>query len=763
MTIAFASQHTTTLPALLRQLGVSVLVSTYQAGQVIILRDQGATLNTHFYGMDRPMGMAADREKLAVGAGYQVWELRNMPAVAAKLDPPGQHDACYLPREIHVTGDIDIHEMAYGRDGQIWLINTRMSCLCALDRAHSVVPRWRPPFIGGYDLTDRCHLNGLALRDGEPAFATALGESDVPAGWRADKARGGILMDIASGQIVARGLSMPHSPRWYRDRLWVLESGAGRLGTLNPKTGRPDVVAELPGFTRGLDFVGDYAFVGLSQVRETAVFGGLPLTERVAERHCGVWVVDIVRRQIVAYVIFTGEVREIFAVQTLPSRFPTLLELDNPLLRTSYMLPDEAFQQVAPADPTQLGFEKAVAHHQRGALDAAIAGYRELLAAHPNHLPARQQLGVALADAERWTEAGAELQRVIEQQPRHAEAHNSLGLCRQASGDLDGALDHFERAIAADRQYAAAHFNRGLLLLKRGDYRRGWEEFDWRWQLPGFTPFRCPQPRWRGEDIGDKTLLVHTEQGAGDALQFARFLPLAAQRCRKLLLVCPEPLRALLGTVAGVAEVRLPGALPADSFDVYCPLLGLPRVLDIALDNLPAQTPYLGVPAHVAVPPLPNEGRRNVGLVWAGSATQKRDRQRSCPLPELLPLFDCTGVAFYSLQTPVTTADAALLESRGIIDLEPELTDYARTAAYVQQLDLVISVCTSVAHLAGALNKPVWVLLPHHADWLWLEGRDDSPWYPSARLFRQTVPGGWSAPVARARRVLQEWSTTERR
>lgn len=758
MAIPFASQHTANFPELLCYLGVSVLVSTYQAGQIIILRDQGAVLNTHFYDMDHPMGLTADHEKLAVGVGYQVWEFRNMPAVAAKLDPPQQNDACYLPREIHVTGDIDIHDIAYGRDGQVWLVNTRMSCLCMLDRTHSVVPRWRPPFISGYDLTDRCHLNGLAMRDEEPVFATALGENDAPAGWRTDKARGGILMDVVRNQTVARGLSMPHSPRWYRHRLWLLESGAGRLVTLNQKTGQQDVIVELPGFTRGLDFVGDYAFVGLSQVRETAVFSGLPLTERVAERHCGVWVVDIVRRRVIAYVIFTGDVREIFAVQTLPSRFPTLLDLDNPLLRTSYMLPDAAFQEIAPADPLQLRFEQAVTHHQRSELDTAIASYRELLAAHPDHIPARYHLGMALADAEQWQEACAELQQVIAQEPRHAEAHNVLALCRHRLGDPAGALRHFEQAIAADHQYAAAHFNRGLLLLKRGDYRQGWEEFEWRWQLPEFTPFQCPQPQWHGEDIHDRILLVHTEQGNGDALQFARFLPWAAQCCRKLLLVCSEPLRAVLSTVAGVAEVRLPGVLTVDSFDFYCPLLSLPRVLDITLDNLPAQVPYLSIPAYVAVPSLPNDGRLKVGLVWAGSITQKLDEKFSCSLLELLPFLEVPNIAFHSLQIPSNAADRALLDAHGIINLESELTDYARTAAYVQQLDLVISVCTSIAHLAGALGKPIWILLAHHADWRWLEEREDTPWYPSARLFRQQSPGDWLELIARMKQNLREWS-----
>jgi len=213
MAISCANQHTASFPPLLRQLGGAVLVSTYQAGQLIILRDQGSeSLNTHFCAFDKPMGLAADNEKLVVGTGFQVWELRNLPAVAPKVEPLNRHDACYLPRQVHVTGDIDIHEMAFGEGGTLWLVNTRLSCLCTLDKAYSVVPRWRPPFVSAYDLTDRCHLNGLALKNGQPAFVTALGATDASEGWRANKAKGGVLLEVPSGRVIADALSMPHHP-----------------------------------------------------------------------------------------------------------------------------------------------------------------------------------------------------------------------------------------------------------------------------------------------------------------------------------------------------------------------------------------------------------------------------------------------------------------------------------------------------------------------------------------------------------------------
>src|SRR5262245_193802 len=186
-----ASVHTTNFPDLLRRLNVSLAVSTYQAGKLVLIRPEGDHLNTHFRPFDRPMGLALHGSRLAVGCGAQVWEFFNAPAVCAKLEPPGDHDACFLPRRSHLTGDIDIHEMAFAPDGTLWFVNTRFGCLCTLDAASSFVPRWRPWVLSGLAPEDRCHLNGLCLADGGPRFATALGTADTPGGWRKTKARGG--------------------------------------------------------------------------------------------------------------------------------------------------------------------------------------------------------------------------------------------------------------------------------------------------------------------------------------------------------------------------------------------------------------------------------------------------------------------------------------------------------------------------------------------------------------------------------------------
>jgi uncharacterized protein (TIGR03032 family) len=343
-----ASVHTSNFAPILSQWGISLLISTYQAGKLIVIRPDGDVINTHFRVFPRPMGLAVERSRLAIGTTYQVWQLRNVPAVAEKLEPIGKHDACYLPRHIHVTGDIKIHEIAWAKN-QLWLVNTSFSCLCTLDKDHSFIPRWRPPFISGLSPEDRCHLNGLGMVDAQPKYATALGTTNSQQGWRTCKADGGVLLDIQSNQIIADRLSMPHSPRWYAGKLWLLESGKGSLATIDLQTGKLTTLATFPGFTRGLAFWGDLAFIGLSQVRETAVFSDLPITENLPERICGVWVVQIETGQTLAFLKFEGAVQEIFDVQVIPGiRFPEIVDTDEKLLATSFVLPDAALAEVEP-------------------------------------------------------------------------------------------------------------------------------------------------------------------------------------------------------------------------------------------------------------------------------------------------------------------------------------------------------------------------------------------------------------------------------
>ncbi len=346
---ALRAVHTPNFPELLRSLGASLLVTTFQAGKLVIIREEGDHLNIHVRSFRVPMGLALQGDRLAIGTSVQVWEFVDVPGVTAKLEPPGVHDACFLPRSTHFTGNVQIHEMAWSSGDELWFVNTLFSCLCTLDRSGSFTPRWRPPYVTRLEPTDRCHLNGLGMGDGRPRYVTAMGKTDVPRGWRENKAQGGIVIDVSSGELLAQGLSMPHSPRHHAGQLWMCESGTGTLGIIDPASGDYEVVTETPGFTRGLDFAGNLAFVGLSQVRNSALFSGIPITARLKreERTCGVGVVEITSGKPIALVRFDKVVSEIFAVQVLfGKRYPELIVEDGALLENSFAWPDAALADV---------------------------------------------------------------------------------------------------------------------------------------------------------------------------------------------------------------------------------------------------------------------------------------------------------------------------------------------------------------------------------------------------------------------------------
>ncbi len=339
---AFRSMATNNFSEMLRGLNITLVVSTYQSGCMILIRAEEDGVGTHFRMFRNPMGIAVRKGGMALGTKTEIWDFRNVPSIARTVEPVGKHDAIYLPRRIYVTGDIRVHEIGYAND-ELWLVNTRFSALCTLDDETSFVPRWRPPFITKLAAEDRCHLNGMAIIDGRVRYVSALGSTDVAGGWRANKAAGGILMDVDSSETILRGLSMPHSPRQYDGRFYILESGKGNLSTADLASGRVDTVAELPGFTRGLAFAGPFAFVGLSQVRESNVFGGIPLTERVEERQCGVYAVDLRTGDVAAWLRFEGSVHEIFDVQVLyGTRYPHMVDLNDKLVSSSFAVPDTA-------------------------------------------------------------------------------------------------------------------------------------------------------------------------------------------------------------------------------------------------------------------------------------------------------------------------------------------------------------------------------------------------------------------------------------
>jgi hypothetical protein len=370
--VEFRYQQTESFAPLLRQLGITLLVTTYQANKLLVVRPAQGGLSTLVRTFERPMGLAVDAGRMALGTRNQVWFLRNAPDIAPRVEPAGMHDACYLPRSCHVTGDIGVHELAWAGDvgrfckpsddgeckhagrfskpsyeRELWIVNTRFSCLCTLDPDYSFVPRWRPPFITALAAEDRCHLNGLAMAPGAqgmltPCYVTALGETDAADGWRANKPHGGCLIDIPRGQVVCRELSMPHSPRWHDGRLWLLESGTGRLVLIDRADGRRQIVTELPGFARGLAFAGPYAFVGLSKIRPTSAMDGVPLAERRQELKCGVAVVDLRAGKVIDLLEFQTAVEEIFDVQVLAGlRFPEVVGFQKEAVQHTFIVPAE--------------------------------------------------------------------------------------------------------------------------------------------------------------------------------------------------------------------------------------------------------------------------------------------------------------------------------------------------------------------------------------------------------------------------------------
>jgi uncharacterized protein (TIGR03032 family) len=773
---SLASVHTSNLPDILRQLNCSLLVTTYQAGRVILVRREAATddrpsdtLNTHFRLFDRPMGVCEKNGRLSLGGANTVWEYRNVPGAAPKLEPAGKHDACYVPRSIHFTGNIDIHEMSWSGDDRLWLVNTRFSCLCTLDDDNSFQPRWRPPFVTAYAPEDRCHLNGLAMRDGKPRYITALGETDTMDGWRANKADGGVLLDLDSGEVMRRGLSMPHSPRWYRDKLWVLESGKGTLSVVDPQSNTLRTVASLPGFTRGIDFIGPLAFIGLSKVRETASFSGIPIVRDLTERICGVWVVQIETGEILGFLRFESGVEEIFAVQILRGTgYPEMLMPDDPLINVTYVLPDAVLAEVALPTPQQIedsphawmarGVELFGKHEYAKAVEA----FRECLARHPDFPDARYNLGVALAEVGDLREALEHLLAAREKEPDRSEVQLSVGSLYQRLGDYDNARTAFETSVARQPDNALAHASLGVLLLQLREYRRGFEEYRWRMRTAQESISRSAHPEWDGKPAPQKTLLANGEGNDGRHLiLLARYLPQLATQVGKLILMCPEDYAPVLATVPGVAEIRKPGDAKVSEFDIWSSLERLPGLFGTTADTVPPFDAGIDLEAlrrrgrHGA--PLAEPGAIKVGLVHAnvGPRSGPRNFLRIEPFDDLL---SHANVAFYDLTEP-DAHYTPLHRPNDLRSLDPvaQKTGSLEWALAIAEMDLVIGVDSPAVHLAGALGKTVWVLLGNVSDWWWPARGERSPWYPTARIFRQPPPGDRDGLLQPVRSAFDAW------
>ena len=412
---------------------------------------------------------------------------------------------------------------------------------------------------------------------------------------------------------------------------------------------------------------------------------------------------------------------------------------------------------LAPEHPTALHY-LGVIHYQRNRFDDALPLLDRAVALVPEEPEFHNNLGLTLAAADRTDEAIAQFRQALARKPDLATAWNNLGLTLQAANRLQEATDAFRQALKLAPDFAQAHWNLSLALLMTGDYAEGWREYEWRHRGETFgAADTSTAPRWRGEDLAGRTLLLSTEQGMGDALQFVRFAAPLAKAGARVILRAPEAQAPLLATAPGVtAVVRTTDVLPAHDFQL--PLLSLGGVLHTDETNIRSAVPYLSVSRKHAAEVAPQmavpEGTLRVGLSWAGNPAQANDRRRSCPLAVLAPLFELPDIEWYSLQKGDGEEQIATVPAAARIRQLDARNDFARKAALIAELDLVISVCTSNAHMAGALGKPLWVLLCHAPDWRWRLDRSDSLWYPTAHLFRQPAPGDWASVVAEVRAAL---------
>jgi tetratricopeptide (TPR) repeat protein len=400
-----------------------------------------------------------------------------------------------------------------------------------------------------------------------------------------------------------------------------------------------------------------------------------------------------------------------------------------------------------------------------GAAEQAIAEFDHALSVAPGHPAAHYNRGRALIDLGRYADAVAANDSALKAAPEHTGAWLNRGRALSQLNRLDEAIASYGNVTALHKDHADAHFNEALALLTLGDYRQGFEKYEWRWRRTGMPPQPSRgRPLWLGEyPVARKTVLVHTEQGLGDTIQFARYVPLLIEDGADVLLEVQPELTALMARLPGGPKIIARGETPP-RFDVHCPLGSLPLAFKTEPDTVPAQVPYLSADeAHLAKwsARLGALDRPRIAIAWSGNASHVNDRNRSVPFARLAPLFrplnpppvaeeGRVGARFVSLQRDVRSEDAALLarETR-VTHVGGELENFADTAAVIALADLVIAVDTAVAHLAGAMGRPVWVLIPFAPDWRWTLEGDATPWYPTARLFRQTSLGDWDGVIAR--------------
>jgi tetratricopeptide (TPR) repeat protein len=383
--------------------------------------------------------------------------------------------------------------------------------------------------------------------------------------------------------------------------------------------------------------------------------------------------------------------------------------------------------------------------------DEAVAAYERAAALDPDDASIRVNLAFARDDPAGIAEAEAQCRRLIAARSNLPEAYNALGLILQKQNRLGESLECYRRATALRPDFLPAVINESLVLLLMGRYDEAWPKYEWRRRLPMLRRNQRAQPQWQGEDIAEKTILLHSEQGFGDTIQFLRYLPLVAERARHIVLEIPRPLVRMAASLPVANITIVPNNRPPPSADVHVPMLNLPRIFATRVASIPGRVPYL-MPRRPLVERwarrLAADTRFKVGLAWAGNPEHKGNRSRSLTLGRLAPLLAVGDIGWYGIQVGRPADEIKRLPQGTVTDLSPQLTDFAETAGAILNLDLVIAVDTAVAHLAGALARPVWIMIGFSPDWRWLLDRDDSPWYPSVRLYRQPAPGDWDSVIA---------------
>jgi Tfp pilus assembly protein PilF len=403
-----------------------------------------------------------------------------------------------------------------------------------------------------------------------------------------------------------------------------------------------------------------------------------------------------------------------------------------------------------------------VVSFRQGRIDEAAALMERSIAASPGTALYHRNICEVYRSLGRYNDALAAGHRAVGLSPRDAHCYHNLGVLHYHRLELDEAIHCAESALALDPDFAGAHFGIAEASLLRGDFHRGWEEYEWRFRL-GNAPKLLPptdRPQWDGTPLANGRLLLIADQGYGDVIQFARFIPWAAQRCPDIAIACSSEIRAVVVQQSGVGATFDHWENQPD-FAAYCALSGLPRLAATTTQTIPASTPYLRAdPAKIAVwadrlSGLVPAAYRRIGIAWAGRPTHVNDRNRSVRLSTLATLAELPRLALISLQKGPAQAQIGSYWGRApLINLGPEIADFDDTMAILEGLDLVVTIDTAVAHLAGAMGRPVWLMLPFAPDWRWLLDRSDSPWYPSARLFRQPAPRQWEPVVTEIARRL---------